>query len=90
LVLGNVGALPGMANYAPLHATIAEFRQRLGEIAAAVAAYDAALALTLTEPERRFLLRKRAACVADATGDEPPSGVGAHRIYSNYNCSTCN
>jgi RNA polymerase sigma factor (sigma-70 family) len=88
--LDTVRALPGMANYAPLHATIAEFRQRLGEIAAAVAAYDAALALTLTEPERRFLLRKRAACVADATGDEPPSGVGAHRIYSNYNCSTCN
>jgi RNA polymerase sigma-70 factor (ECF subfamily) len=62
--LDDVRTLPGMANYALLHATIAEFRQRLGDTAAAVAAYDAALALTLTEPERRFLLRKRAVCAA--------------------------
>ena len=57
-----VRALPGMASYALLHATIGEFRQRLGDPVAAIAAYDDALALTLTEPERRFLLRKRAAC----------------------------
>ncbi|MGI8858066.1 MAG: RNA polymerase sigma factor [Thermomicrobiales bacterium] len=63
--LDDVRALPGMANYALLHATIAEFRQQLDETAAAIAAYDAALALILTEPERRFLLRKRAACIAD-------------------------
>ncbi len=62
--IDRVQAMPGMAAYALLHATIAEFRQRLGDSVGAVTAYDAALALTLTEPERRFLLRKRAACAS--------------------------
>jgi len=43
-----------MDSYALLHATTAEFRERLGDAMGAVVAYDAALALTLTEPERRF------------------------------------
>ncbi len=53
-----------MAQYAVLHATIAEYRQQLGEAAAAIAAYDAALALTVTEPERRFLHHRAASGVA--------------------------
>lgn len=62
--LDAVRTMPGMTSYALLHATVGELRQRLGDTAAAIAAYDAALALTLTEPERRFLLRKRDVCAA--------------------------
>ncbi len=61
----TVRTMPGMASYALLHATIGEFHQRLGDTAAALAAYDDALSLTLTKPERRFLLHKRAACLID-------------------------
>ena len=105
VALDNVGALPGMANYALLHATVAEFRQRLGDTAAAIAAYDAALALTLTEPERRFLPAQTGG-VRRGIVVSPPhlprgrplprcdgrgAGGGGSRFYpKDYKCSTCN
>lgn len=60
-----VRTMPGIASYALLHATAAEFSRRLGDTTAAITAYNAALACTLTEPERRFLLSRRAACIPD-------------------------
>lgn len=60
--LARVREMPGMNAYALFHATVAEFRRRAGNHAAAITAYDAALRLPLTEPERRFLLGKRAEC----------------------------
>jgi RNA polymerase sigma-70 factor, ECF subfamily len=41
------------------HAIRADLLRRLGRDAEAIAAYDAALARTGTEPERRFLARRR-------------------------------
>ena len=48
-------------NYHLLHATRAELLARLGEAAAARAAYDRALELVGNETERRFLLERRTA-----------------------------
>ncbi len=63
----RVRALPGMAAYALFHATLATFRARTGDRAGAHAAYTAALALAGTDPERRFLARKRAACTDEGS-----------------------
>jgi len=46
--------------YRYFHSTRAELLRRLGDTAAACAAYDRALDLTTTDAERRFLLRRRA------------------------------
>jgi RNA polymerase sigma-70 factor, ECF subfamily len=46
--------------YRYFHSTRAELLRRLGDTAAAGAAYDRALDLTTTDAERRFLLRRRA------------------------------
>jgi RNA polymerase sigma-70 factor (ECF subfamily) len=62
------GALRG---YHLLHAAEADLLRRAGRTAEAVTAYDEALALVRTEPERRFLERRRAE-TQRATG--PPSG----------------
>jgi RNA polymerase sigma-70 factor (ECF subfamily) len=51
-------ALPGMRAYHLLHATSAELWSRLGNREEACVEYERALALALTEPERRFLQRK--------------------------------
>ncbi len=47
------------ASYQPFHALKADLMRRLGDPATA-AAYEAALALTRNEPERRFLERRKA------------------------------
>lgn len=60
--LARVEGMPGMRSYALFHATVAELRRRAGDHAGAITAYDAALCLPLSEPERRFLLGKRAEC----------------------------
>lgn len=49
-----------LGNYRYLHSTRAELLRRLGDRGAARAAYDRALELTTTNPERRFLERRRA------------------------------
>ncbi len=54
-----------LEGYRYFHSTRAELLRRLGELAAARAAYDRALALTTTDAERRFLLRRRAELGAD-------------------------
>ncbi|MHA6621662.1 RNA polymerase sigma factor [Pseudonocardia sp. DLS-67] len=51
---------PGLDGYRYLHSTRAELLRRLGEPAAARAAYRRALDLTATEAERRFLDRRLA------------------------------
>jgi RNA polymerase sigma-70 factor (ECF subfamily) len=53
--LAVAGALEG---YHLLEATRADLLRRRGDLAAAVAAYERALALAPTEPERRFLTRR--------------------------------
>jgi RNA polymerase sigma-70 factor, ECF subfamily len=50
-----------LPDYRYYHSTRAELLRRLGDRAGARAAYDRALALTTTDPERRFLERRRAA-----------------------------
>ncbi len=62
---------PALARYAYLPATRADVLARVGRIDDARAAYDAAIALTDNEIERRFLLRRRT-----ALGRQPQSGVG--------------
>ncbi len=49
-----------LGDYRYFHSTRAELLRRLGDTAAACAAYDRALALTTTDAERRFLERRRA------------------------------
>lgn len=49
-----------LGDYRYLHSTRAELLRRLGDRAGARAAYDRALRLATTEPERRFLHRRRA------------------------------
>ena len=51
---------PGLDGYRYLHSTRAELLRRRGDTAAARAAYRRALALTTTDPERRFLERRLA------------------------------
>ena len=47
--------------YQPFHALKADLLRRLGDDPAATRAYDAALALTQNEPERKFLQKRKAA-----------------------------
>ncbi|MBD3781353.1 MAG: RNA polymerase subunit sigma-24 [Micrococcales bacterium] len=57
--LAEVDALD-LGDYRYLHSTRAELLTRLGDTAAARAAYDRAVALATTDPERRFLEGRRA------------------------------
>jgi RNA polymerase sigma-70 factor, ECF subfamily len=50
----------GLDHYHYLHATRAELLRRLDRVAESLAAYDRALALVHSDPERRFLERRRA------------------------------
>ena len=61
--LAVIGLLPAMQKYYLLHATYAHFWQQVGDLPRARASYGQALALTASEPERRFLQRKIAACI---------------------------
>ena len=49
-----------LSDYRLAHAARADLCRRLGQVAAARAAYERALSLTVQEPERRFLLRRLA------------------------------
>jgi RNA polymerase sigma-70 factor (ECF subfamily) len=63
--LEAIEAMPGMASYSFFHATRATFRARIGDRTSALASYTDALAFAGTEPERRFLRRKRDHCLSD-------------------------
>ena len=60
-VIAPALADPSLASYAPLHATAAEFARRMGEDARAAEFLDRAIACPGSEPQRRFLERRRAA-----------------------------
>ncbi len=62
--LEKIRHLPPMKSYYLMPATLAEFHLRLGNRKQAEACYQQALALTGTEPERKFLMKKIAACHA--------------------------
>ncbi|MCB1338156.1 MAG: hypothetical protein KDK10_12135 [Maritimibacter sp.] len=73
-----LAALDGLSaaldDYQPFHAARAELLARSGEAAAAVAAYDRAMALTRVASERAFLAGRRAAVkldVAAKAGENP-------------------
>ncbi len=57
--LAEIDALPGLDDYQPYHAARADLLRRLGRSTEAVTAYGVALGLTTSEPERRFLERRR-------------------------------
>jgi len=50
---------PSLASYALLHAVAAEFARERGEVARAAVLLDRALACPCSEPQRRFLMRRR-------------------------------
>jgi len=58
--LDLVDSLEGLGDYRYFHSTRAELLSRLGRAGEARAAYGRALALSRTEPERRFLKRRLA------------------------------
>lgn len=58
-----------LRNYRFAHAARADLHRRLGQTAQARAAYEAALALTDQEAERRFLRARLEACVTSAPAD---------------------
>jgi RNA polymerase sigma-70 factor (ECF subfamily) len=60
-----------LRDYRLAHAARADFCRRLGQTAAARAAYEKALALTRQEPERRFLERRLAECVDPKPSNSP-------------------
>jgi len=60
--LERIGRLPQMQSYYLFPATLADFHRQSGEPEKAATHYQQALALAGTEPERRFLLRKRKEC----------------------------
>jgi RNA polymerase sigma-70 factor (ECF subfamily) len=60
--LARVEQQPGMPGYHLLHASFGALWQRAGDPARAASAYDRALGLAATEPERRFLRRRIAEC----------------------------
>jgi RNA polymerase sigma-70 factor (ECF subfamily) len=59
-----------LQNYGPLHATRADLLRRLGRLAEAAEAYDAAIDRTQNDVEREFLRRRREALTF------PPGGSG--------------
>ena len=56
--LAEVEAITGLDEYQPYHAARADLLRRLGRNGEAATAYRAALALTASDPERRFLERR--------------------------------
>ena len=70
--LAEVERHRALAGYYLLPATRGELLRRAGDTDGAAAAFRRALALECTEPERRFLERKLAACVSRPT---PPGGT---------------
>jgi RNA polymerase sigma-70 factor (ECF subfamily) len=58
VIIDRILARGELAEYRLVHAARADLCRRLGERAAARAAYERALALTQQEPERRFLQRR--------------------------------
>lgn len=75
VALAEIGALdvalaeldrlaPGLDGYQPFHAARADLLMRSGSHAAAGMAYDRAIALTQSAPDRAFLLARRARLVA--------------------------
>lgn len=60
--LAEVAADPRLRDYYLLPATLADLWLRRGEMQTAAAFYRRALELSCSEPERRFLLRRLAAC----------------------------
>ncbi len=69
--LEQVRQMAGMEGYYLLHASFAEFWRQVGEIEKARASYQRALALTASEPARRFLQRR-----LDALGSISELGRG--------------
>jgi RNA polymerase sigma-70 factor (ECF subfamily) len=70
--LGELRDDPALRHYYLLPAARADMLLRLGRRGEAAAAYRAALAAPCSEPERRFLLRKLAACEGPAVTAAPP------------------
>jgi RNA polymerase sigma-70 factor (ECF subfamily) len=60
--LEKIKSLPPMKSYYLFPATLAEFYAQMGNRQRAAECYRQALALAGTEPERRFLLKKREEC----------------------------
>ena len=56
--LDHLGTLPAMQTYYLFHATRAALLRQIGDFHGALAGYQHALTLAITEPERRFLLRR--------------------------------
>jgi RNA polymerase sigma-70 factor (ECF subfamily) len=54
------GLEPRLERYPYLHSTRAELLRRLGRVAEARVAFERALCLAVSEPERRFLARRLA------------------------------
>jgi len=57
--LKSARADPSLASYAPLHAVAAEFARRRGDLVRAASLLERALACPGSEPQRRFLERRR-------------------------------
>ena len=57
--LSEIDSLSGLDEYQPYHAARGDLLRRLGRRPEAAVAYNAALALTTSDPERRFLERRR-------------------------------
>jgi RNA polymerase sigma-70 factor (ECF subfamily) len=59
-LVDRLAATGTLSGYYLLHATRADLLRRLNRRREAISAYDEALALTISDPERRYLLRRRA------------------------------
>ena len=70
VILDTVSADPRLARWPQLHIARAELLRRVGRRAEAVAAYQAAIALEPSAPERAFLARRIS--TLPARGDDPP------------------
>ncbi len=64
--LREIDELPGLGDYQPYHAARADLLRRLGRHAEARTAYGKALALTSSDPERRFLERRLREVVSES------------------------
>ena len=64
MALGPAQSDPSLASYALLHAVAAEFARERGDVARAEALLDRALGCPCSDPQRRFLQRRRDALVS--------------------------
>lgn len=62
LLVDAIAARGALADYHLLHAVRADLLRRVGSAEEAIAAYEAALAKAMLEPERRFLEQRRQEC----------------------------